>query len=149
MSKFRVETIEQYWKQFPNPDTYQIIKSMESVENWTFDNHQELEKMFVQLDQHFDTFKTHSILELDHKETLILMLIRVKIGLALYFLHELDQKYPGIIAELIEYAQDHCHQINDAMSIFLRRCIVFERLLTIKKVFSTERINTIIKILEQ
>lgn len=149
VSKFSTEQVAQYWQEFPDPAVYQIIKSMESVENWILDNHKEVEKALEHLSQSLEIFKTRPALVSKYKEEIIHILAYIKTGRALYFLHELEQIYPGAFANLISYAQEHCQHAGDAMSIFLRRSIVFERLRIIKRVFSTERINSVIKVLEQ
>lgn len=138
--------VHEFWHNHHDPMVYKAIAFLESVDNWTVDNDQELEKAITHLGTELDNI---GYIDLQEEETLIKILVYLKTGRMLRLLQCLDAAHPGAAAKLLTIAKEKSKTPNDTPGIFLRRNVVFERLRILSRVFATDRLTAITKILTE
>ena len=67
----------------------------------------------------------------------------------LLLMQTLDTAYPGAASKLLMQAENSSKSPNDAPGLFLKRNVIFERLRLLSRVFSPERLEMVLKILEE
>ena len=145
MPELSHQAVHQFWYEYQDPSIYRVITFMEGVEDWTADDDQALDSHLQKLGDALDNIGQ---IELAAEEQLIKLCASVKTGRCLRILMALDMAYPGSAAKVIMYAEDHTQGDSDIYGVFLRRNIVFERLRLLSRVFSEERIQLVVKALE-
>lgn len=136
----------QFWHDFPDPTIYQIVSFMESVENWTSDGDPELEKILSELGSALDNIGNIDIQ--DEEGNLIQTLSSLKMGRALRILQSIDTAHPGAASKILMHAEKSAKE-DSSSGLFLRRNIVFERLRLLSRIFSENRLTTILRILNK
>ena len=139
------QAVHQFWHDYQDPSIYRVITFMEGVEDWTLDESPELDSYLQGFGEMLDNIGS---VELSAEKELIELCSCVKTGRCLRILMALDMAYPGAAANVIMHAEDNTQNDNDMCGIFLRRNIVFERLRLLSRVFSEDRIQLVVKALE-
>lgn len=140
------EAVHQFWKDYEDPMIYRVISFMESVEQWTVDGDSKIEAALVELGRSLDGITKFELAKEDHY---INIACHLKLGRALRILQAIDTTHPGSASRLLMYSEENSKSSDDAAGLFLRRNIVFERLRLLARVFSSERLTLVTKILEQ
>ena len=138
------KSVHEFWHEYPEPSLYKVVSFMEGVENWTLDDNPEVEEAINELGNMLDSIGN---VDLQEEDKLIEISSFLKIGRTLRLLQCLNDAHPGAAAKIIMHAESTADENNSA-KLFLQRNIVFERLRLLSKVFNEERLNTILKIIE-
>ena len=136
----------EFWKGYDDPMIYRVISFMETAEDFTLDGTPALEEAITKLGGALDEL---SSFELGKEDQFISLCSHIKTSRILRLLQSIDTIDPGSASKLLMYAEENNTAENVMASLFLRRNIVFERLRLLSRVFSTERFDLVLKVLEQ
>ena len=146
MPKLDLESSHAFWKNYDDPMIYRVIAFMETVEKFTLDGTPALEQAINRLSEALDALKNF---ELGKEDKFISLCSHIKTSRILRLLQAIDTIDPGSASKLLMYAEEHNTPANAMAELFLRRNIVFERLRLLARVFSQERFELVLKMLEQ
>ena len=146
MSQLDLEASHEFWKNYDDPMIYRVIAFMETAEDWTLDGNPSLEQMMRQLG---DALEQLNSFELGKEDQFVSLCSHIKTSRILRLLQAIDTIDPGSASKLLMYAEENNTPENAMAGLFLRRNIVFERLRLLARVFSQERFELVLKILEQ
>ena len=138
--------VHQFWKDYQDPLIYRVICFMEGVEDWTVDDHPELEQAIGKLG---DALEDIGNIDLQQEDAIIKLAASIKTGRGLRVLMCMDTAYPGAAARVLMHAEEVSEGEDDVAGIFLRRNIVFERLRLLGRVFGADRFKLLQKSLEE
>lgn len=124
---------------------YRVIAFMETVEDFTLDGTPALEESINKLGDALDSLESF---ELSKEDQFIALCAHIKTSRILRLLQAIDTIDPGSASKLLMYAEESNSPENSMAGLFLRRNIVFERLRLLARVFSQERFDLVLKILE-
>ena len=145
MSLLDHKEVHDFWSSYDDPYIYKVIAFMESVEEWTADDHPELEAALAQLS---DALSDLGNIELKQEEDFVKLVGSLRTGRGLRLLMALDMAYPGAASKVIMHAEKTTKSEKDIPGAFLKRNIIFERLRLLGRIFSPERIELIQNSLE-
>lgn len=137
---------QKFWFEYPDPMIYRVITCMESVEEWTLDGDPQLEESFKKFGEALDNVGN---IDLQEEDKFIEAATYVKAARLLRILQCLDTAHPGAAAKLLMHAEKVSTTTDDVPGLFLRRNVIFERLRLLSRIFSTDRVTLITKILEE
>lgn len=146
MLDLKPEAVREYWQEKHDYALYRIIEAMEAVETWIVDGDPEVEaavERWVQLLNNVKDF------ELQNEEELIYVLSSIKASRALRVLQFIDSLKPGSASKLLIYAEVASNEPDDLPGFFLKRNLVFERLQLMGRIFAPERIELVLKAIDQ
>lgn len=146
MPKLDLTSSHEFWKNYEDPMIYRVIAFMETVEDFTLDGTPALEQSIDKLGEALDQLTTF---ELSKEDQFIILCSHIKTSRILRLLQAIDTIDPGSASKLLMYAEENNTPDNIMTGLFLRRNIVFERLRLLARVFSQERFDMILKVLEQ
>lgn len=145
MPKLDITGSHEFWKNYDDPMIYRVISFMETAENFTLDGTPALEDAVNKLGDALDQL---SSFELSKEDQFISLSSHLKTSRILRLLQAIDTIDPGSASKLLMYAEENNNPDNPMASLFLRRNIVFERLRLLARVFSPERLDMVLKVLE-
>lgn len=145
MPKLDLAASHEFWKNYDDPMIYRVIAFMETVEEFTLDGASSLEKAIDKLGEALDQL---SSFELGKEEQFISLCSHIKTSRILRLLQAIDTIDPGSASKLLMFAEENNSPDNIMAGLFLRRNIVFERLRLLARVFSPERFELVLKVLE-
>ena len=145
MPDFSTEAVHAFWSQRHDSILYRIIASMESVEDWVFDGDPDVEDAILRLSECFEDFDNF---ELAEEDKIIRILSHLKSGRALRILQYMDSILPGSASKLLIFAEVASKEENDAAGFFLNRNLVFERMQLLSRIFATDRVSMVKKVLD-
>jgi intracellular multiplication protein IcmW len=140
MAELDQQSSLQYWKNYPDGMIFRVIGLMESVENWTLDDHPEVESILTELGEALETITQF---ELKNQEDYIRLGNHLHMSRILRLMQAIDTTHPGSASRLLMHAEQNTLSDSDPEGLFLRRNIVFERLRLLGRVFSIERLDLI------
>lgn len=146
MPKLDLASSHEFWKEYDDSMIYRVIAFMETVENFTLDGDEGLEKAINTIGEKLDAL---SSFELGKENEFITLCAHLKTSRILRLLQAIDIIDPGSASKLLMYAEENNSPDNLMAGLFLRRNIVFERLRLLARVFSQERLELILGLLEQ
>lgn len=146
MPNLDLQASHEFWKNYDDPMIYRVIAFMESVEAWTLDGDPNLESAMQQLG---DELEKLSRFELSREEQFVMLCAHIKTSRILRLLQAIDTIDPGSASKVLMFAEENNTPDNLLAGLFLRRNIVFERLRLLARVFAPQRIELILKALEQ
>lgn len=145
MPKLDLTSAHEFWKNYDDPMIYRVISFMETAENFTLDGLPQLEEMMDKLGEELESL---SSFELGKEDKFVALSSHIKTSRILRLLQAIDTIDPGSASKLLMYAEENNSPENMMASLFLRRNIVFERLRLLARVFSQERFDLLLKVLE-
>lgn len=145
MPKIDLDSSHEFWKNYDDPMIYRVISFMETVEDFTLDGNPQLEETMNKLGDMLDQL---SNFELSKEDQFVTLCAHIKTSRILRLLQAIDTIDPGSASKLLMYAEENNSPENKMAGLFLRRNIVFERLRLLARVFSTERFDLVLKVLE-
>ncbi len=149
MPELSLKASHQYWKQFQDPMIYRVVSFMENVEKWAQDGKPKFEKAMEELEKELDDFSTVDMSKLGQQALFIRIAIHMGMNRSLRLLQALDTSQPGSAARLLMHAEEiHNASKNEEADLFLRRNMAFERLRLLGRVFSRQRLDLVLKALE-
>jgi intracellular multiplication protein IcmW len=138
-----------YWKQFQDPMIYRVITFMESVEKWIHEGNPQVEQAMDKLGQELDDFSSVDMNKLAQQPLFIRIANHLGMPRTLRLLQAIDTSQPGSAARLLMHAEEiYNNSRNEEADLFLRRNMAFERLRLLARVFSTSRLEFVLKALE-
>lgn len=146
MPKLDLLSAHEFWKNYDDPMIYRVVAFMESVEDFTLDGTPALEETMDQLGAAFDEL---SSFELGKEDNFISLCAHLKSSRILRILQTIDTIDPGSASKVLMYAEENNNPEHIMAGLFLRRNIIFERLRLLARVFSPERFEMVMKLLEQ
>ncbi len=146
MPKLDLASSHEFWKNYDDSMIYRVIAFMETVENFTFDGNPALEQTMQKISAALDDL---SSFELGKENQFITLCAHIKTSRILRLLQAIDTIDPGSASKMLMYAEENNSPENTMAGLFLRRNIVFERLRLLSRVFSQDRFQLVLKILEQ
>jgi intracellular multiplication protein IcmW len=146
MPKLDLTSSHEFWKNYDDTMIYRVISFMETVENFTLDGTPALEQTINKMGEALDALTSF---ELGKEEQFISLCSHIKTSRILRLLQAIDTIDPGSASKLLMYAEENNTSENIMAGLFLRRNIVFERLRLLARVFSQERLDLVLKVLEQ
>ncbi len=146
MPDLSLKAAHEFWKNYNDPMIYRVIAFMEVVEAWTLDGNPELEPAIESLGKSLDEIKKF---ELGKEEQFVILLAHLKTSRILRILQAIDTIEPGSASKVLMYAEENNSPENLLTGLFLRRNIVFERLRLLSRVFSPQRFELVLKVMEQ
>tara|TARA_R110000868_G_scaffold52240_1_gene165302 strand:- start:1334 stop:1783 length:450 start_codon:yes stop_codon:yes gene_type:complete len=145
MSILDVNAAHEFWNNYDDPMIYRVIAFMETAEKWTHDGNAQLEETLSKLG---DTLEGLSTFELSKEEEFVTVCAHIRTSRILRLLQAIDTIDPGSASKVLMYAEENNSPDHVMANLFLRRNIVFERLRLLARIFSEERINMMLKLLE-
>lgn len=146
MPNLDLQASHEFWKNYDDPMIYRVIAFMESVENWALDGHPELEGVMNSLGEHLEKITRF---ELGKEEQFVTLCAHIKTSRILRLLQAIDAIDPGSASKVLMFAEENNTPDNLVAGLFLRRNIVFERLRLLSRVFAPQRVELVLKALEQ
>lgn len=146
MAKLDLLSSHEFWKNYDDPMIYRVIAFMETVETFTLDGNPALEETITKLGNALDQLTSF---ELGKEDQFITLCAHIKSSRILRLLQAIDTIDPGSASKLLMYAEENNTPENTMAGLFLRRNIIFERLRLLARVFSVERLELVLKVLEQ
>jgi intracellular multiplication protein IcmW len=146
MPKLDLLSSHEFWKNYDDSMIYRVISFMETAEDWTLDGTPALEQTITKLG---DTLDELTNFELGKEDQFVSLCSHIKTSRILRLLQAIDTIDPGSASKLLMYAEENNSPENTMAGLFLRRNIVFERLRLLARVFSLERFELVLKVLEQ
>lgn len=146
MPKLDLISSHEFWKNYDDPMIYRVISFMETAEDFTLDGTPALEQTMEKLGEALDQLTNF---ELGKEEQFVALCSHIKTSRILRLLQSIDTIDPGSASKLLMYAEENNTPENTMAGLFLRRNIVFERLRLLARVFSQERYDLVLKLLEQ
>ncbi len=146
MPKLDLLTSHEFWQNYDDPMIYRVIAFMETVEDFTLDGTPMLEKT---IDKLGDALEELNSFELNKEDEFISLCAHLKTSRILRLLQTIDTIDPGSASKLLMYAEENNTPDHIMAGLFLRRNIIFERLRLLARVFSQERLEMVLKVLER
>lgn len=146
MPELSLEASHDFWKNYPDPSIYRVIAFLESVENWSHDGNAELEDKLEKIGEHLDELKTF---ENGQEQAFIGLCAHIKSSRILRLLQAIDTIEPGSASKMLMYSEENNNDDNPLAKLFLQRNIAFERLRLMGRVFSPERLDFIMRLIEK
>lgn len=146
MPKLDLLSSHEFWKDYDDPMIYRVIAFMETAEDWAMDGHPGLERLIEKLGHLLDDLTSF---DLSKEKQFITVCAHIKTSRILRLLQAIDTIDPGSASKLLMYAEENNNPDNPMEELFLRRNITFERLRLLSRVFSVERMDLVLKALEQ
>ena len=146
MPNLDLTSSHEFWKNYDDPMIYRVISFMETVENFTLDGNPALEQNITALG---DALEGLTSFELGKEDQFVTLCAHIKTSRILRLLQAIDTIDPGSASKLLMYAEENNTPDQVMAGLFLRRNIVFERLRLLARVFSQERFDMVLKVLEQ
>ena len=148
MPDFNLEAVHQFWHDYDRRTLYRIVTSMEGIESWASDDEPAVDEAFIQLGMALDSAQDF---EVSDEGVVVKILANTRSSRALRLMQFLDVMKPGTASKLLIFAEeqtkDPAHK-NKYADLFLKRNLAFERLQLLGRVFAPERINLVLKALE-
>jgi intracellular multiplication protein IcmW len=148
MPDLSTEAVHQFWYDYDKRVLYRIVTSLEGMETWAVDTDEQVNVLFNQLGQALDSANN---IELQEEATLVKILANTHSARAIRLMQYLDAIKPGLASKLLMYAEQQTKEADKKdpyCDLFLKRNLVFERLQLLSRVFAPERINLVLKALE-
>lgn len=145
MSLLELSSAHEFWKNYDDPMIYRVIAFMETAELWTLDGNPSLETTLAKLGDALDSLTSF---ELGKEEEIVSVCAHLRTSRILRFLQAIDTIDPGSASKVLMYAEENNTPSHIMANLFLRRNIVFERLRLLARIFSNERIELMLKLLE-
>lgn len=148
MPDMSLESVHAFWHDYDRRILYRIVTSMEGIEMWAADQDPNVEAALSRLGEKLDNV---SGVEITNEAPMIKMLANLRISRALRVMQFLDVLQPGTASKLLIFAEDQTKDAgnkNPYADLFLKRNLAFERLQLLARVFAPERINLVLKALE-
>lgn len=142
------EASARYWFEFMDPMIYRVVTFMESVEGWTLDGHPDLEEALNDLGQELEDLGQVDFSTLGHEQVFIQLAANIKTSRGLRLLQAIDTAHPGSASRVLVQAEELSAEGDAAVTFFLKRNIVFERLRLLARVFSESRLKLVTAALE-
>lgn len=146
MPKLDLDASHEFWKNYDDPMIYRVISFMETAEDFTLDGNPTLEQTMTKLGEILDSLTSF---ELGKEDQFVTLCSHIKTSRILRLLQAIDTIDPGSASKLLMYAEENNSPENTMAGLFLRRNIVFERLRLLARVFSPDRFDLVLKVLEQ
>ena len=146
MPKLDLVSSHEFWKSYDDPMIYRVIAFMETVEDFTLDGTPALEQVIEKIGAAFDEI---SSFEIGKEDQFITLCAHIKSSRILRLLQTIDTIDPGTASKMLMYAEENNNAEHIMAGLFLRRNIIFERLRLLARVFSVERFELVMKLLEQ
>ena len=145
MPKLDLNASHEFWKNYDDPMIYRVIAFMETAEDWSLDGNPALEQTIEKLGEALEELTSF---ELGKEEQFVALCSHIKTSRILRLLQTIDTIDPGSASKILMYAEENNSPEHPLAMLFLRRNIVFERLRLLARVFSQERLDLILKVLE-
>lgn len=148
MPDMSLESVHAFWHDYDRRILYRIVTSMEGIEMWAADQDPSVEEALARLGEKLDNV---SGVEITNEAPMIKLLANLRISRALRIMQFLDVLQPGTASKLLIFAEDQTKDAenkNPYADLFLKRNLAFERLQLLSRVFAPERINLVLKALE-
>lgn len=146
MTDLDLAASHQFWKNYDDPMIYRVIAFMETVETFTLDGTPLLEETIQQFGKTLGEIKNF---ELGKEDQFINLCAHLKTSRILRLLQTIDTIDPGSASKLLMFAEENNTPDRMLTSLFLRRNIIFERLRLLARVFSADRLEMVLNILEK
>lgn len=145
MSILELAAAHEFWKNYDDPMIYRVIAFMETAEEWTMDGNASLEPIIAKLGAQLESLTSF---ELGKEEEFVTMCAHLRTSRILRLLQAIDSIDPGSASKVLMYAEENNSPDHVMANLFLRRNIVFERLRLLARIFSEERCEMVLKLLD-
>lgn len=147
MPDFSTIGVHQFWYDYDKRILYRIVASMERMETWATDTDPLVDDLFTQMGASLEGLAGN----VDLKEELVIrILANTHSARAIRLMQYLDAVKPGFASKLLVYAEEQTkgNNKNHYCDLFLKRNLVFEKMQLLSRVFSPERVNLVLRALE-
>ena len=135
-----------FWFEYNDHAIYKAIGFLESVENWTLENTENMPESLKKLGQALETIGQ---LEFANESLFVKAGAYLKSSQILRILQAIDVAHPGAASKVLVYAEENMGEDDDPrMRFFIQRNIAFERLRLLSRVFSHDRMKLAIDALD-
>ncbi len=148
MPDLSIEAVHAFWHDYDRRTLYRIVTSMEGIEEWASDDVPQINDALNQLGQALDEAQDF---DLTTEDAVIKILANTRSSRSLRIMQFLDVLKPGTASKLLIFAEENTKEAankNKYAELFLKRNLAFERLQLLGRVFAPERINLVLKALE-
>lgn len=143
MVELSLKASHQYWMGFTgDPNVYQAIAALDSVEKWVFDNEPRVQELLKEFGDKLDTIDNK--FDLKKKNLFLEVGCYLHTSTVLMAMQTMNLASPGSASNILSFAEkERLDGSNKVAELFIRRNVAFERLRIIAKVFSPERLKLI------
>lgn len=148
MPNLSTKAVHAFWHDYDKRTLYRIVTSMEGLENWTLDSDPNVDEQLLRLG---DAVENTTNFEVKNQSMLIKILANTRSSRALRLMQFLDVLKPGTASKLLVFAEEQTKEAENKnwyADLFLKRNLVFERMQLLGRVFAQERVNLILRALE-
>ncbi len=140
--------VHQFWYEYDRRILYRIVATLEGQETWVVDQEPSVDEPFIRMGEALEGIRQ---LDLKDESVIIRILANTHSARAIRFMQYLDAVKPGTASKLLVYAEEKTKEGTEKdyyCDLFLKRNLVFERMQLLSRVFAPERVNLVLKALE-
>ncbi len=140
------ESSHRFWFEYNDPAIYKAIGFLESVEEWTLENAENMKEGLTKLGQSLEIIGQ---IEFPSEILFIKVGAFLKSSQILRMLQSLDTAHPGSASKVLVHAEENMNDDDNPLCrFFIQRNIAFERLRLLSRVFSKQRMKLAIESLD-
>lgn len=143
MSKLKQDIIK-HWQSFKNPIINDVLINIEQLEQTTPELTAEEEDKVAALIKWCEKVKAEEV----NAEQFIVALNALPAAYMLYIIHKLQSINQDLIMKVITFAQKH-RATHPEIQKFFQRNMVFEKSQLLGRIFSTQRMENVLEILNE
>lgn len=137
--------VQKFWIERHDSLLYRIIASLESVQYWTHDGDPDVEAALEELAAAMSELNSF---EISDEGSWVDVLAHLKLSRSLRIMQFLDQLRPGTASKLLVFSEVEGKNTGDTPGLFLNQNLIFERMQLLYRVFSKDRMETVLAAVE-
>ncbi len=147
MPDLSTQAVHKFWYDYDKRILYRIVTSLEGMESWAVDTEPDVDAALCELGQTLENIRNFN---LTNEDDIVKILANTHSARAVRLMQFLDAITPGTASRLLVYAEEQSKdgKRNRYCELFLKRNLVFERLQLLSRVFAPERVNLVLRALE-
>lgn len=139
------EACHKFWFEYNDPSIYKAIGFLESVEDWTLEKAEGVERLLETLGRQLDNIAK---IDVTREDLFVKASAHLKSSQILRILQALDTAHPGAASKVLSHAEENVNDEDPLCRFFIQRNIAFERLRLLSRIFARDRVKLAIDALE-
>ena len=141
---FDLRSCHQYWFEYNDPNLYKALVTLESVEKWTVESKEEIKVAVSKLEKAMTSLKDKK--SFTNYPLFVAATNPLKSSQIMRILQELNICHPDTAHKVIAHAEGDTSVVEN--HIFVERNIAFERLRLMGRIFSEQRVQKVLELME-